>query len=119
MRQPGSCEASFDTWLHTIDPRDREQTWPPCRAAADSGSELMAEWRVNNPGGPARWLMSRGQPQRDDSGASRATLGVVMDITERKQIEDALRESEETVPPAGPKTPRTPSSCRHRANSPT
>ena len=45
--------------------------------------------------GTTRWLIGRGEVNRDDSGHIVRLHGTVHDITERKQTEFALRESEE------------------------
>ena len=58
--------------------------------AARNGAELKAEWRVLDRGGAERWLMSRGQPLRDPNGQTVRYIGIVVDITERKQAEQAV-----------------------------
>jgi PAS domain S-box-containing protein len=50
---------------------------------------------VLDDGGKVRWLMSRGRPFINSDGKSVRYIGIVVDITERKQVEVALRESEE------------------------
>ena len=92
--EPGSCEPSYETWLQLVAPSDRAHVAAAVNAAARSGSELSVEWQVNAPGRPDRWIMSRGQPQRDASGRILSYLGIVMDITERKLAELALASSE-------------------------
>jgi PAS domain S-box-containing protein len=93
--EPGSGEPSYELWAQAIHPEDRPAAEAAVRNAARSGTELNAEWRVNDRNGPERWLMSRGQPQRDESGQVVRYRGIVIDITERKRAEEALRESEE------------------------
>jgi PAS domain S-box-containing protein len=63
--------------------------------AARTGSELNVEWRVRDPDGTTRWLTSRGRPVRDDHGTVTRFLGIVLDSTERRHAEEALRESEQ------------------------
>ena len=46
-------------------------------------------------GGEVTWQLTRLIPLKDDSGEVYAVLGVSRNITDRKRIEDALRESEE------------------------
>lgn len=90
--EPYSREASYDTWLRTIHPDDRGKTEEAVQRAALDGLELSAEWRVWAPDGPERWLMSRGRPVRDADGRPIRYLGIVMDITTRRQTETALRQ---------------------------
>ena len=65
-------------------------------AAAEVGRDLNVEWRANTADGSARWLLSYGSPERDDGGRVVRYLGVVIDITERRQAEQELaaREAE-------------------------
>jgi PAS domain S-box-containing protein len=86
--EPQSCEPSFANWLTAIRPEDRPSVEASVSYSVSSGSELNAEWRVNLPEPQERWLMSRGQPQRDKTGQIVSYLGIVMDITERKQNEE-------------------------------
>ena len=48
--------------------------------------------------GPAtKWAIARGEPVRDTDGQIIGLRGTVQDITERKQADEALRESEEKL----------------------
>ena len=89
---PHSCEPSYAAWLATIHPEDRSRTEQAVRGAARQGATLHAEWRVKHADGTERWLMSRGQPLRSGQGRIARYLGIVIDITERKQAELAYAE---------------------------
>ena len=52
------------------------------------------EYRIKRPDGSIRWIHDRGFPIHDDSGAVRRIVGIAEDITQRKQAESALQESE-------------------------
>jgi len=52
------------------------------------------EWRYHHPLKGERWLEGRSMPERLAEGSTR-WHGFIMDITERKRFETALRESEE------------------------
>ena len=91
---PHSCEPSYAAWLATIHPEDRNRTEQTVRDAARQGVTLHAEWRVKHTDGAERWLMSRGQPLRNGQGRIARYLGIVIDITERKQWEKTLVKSE-------------------------
>jgi len=49
------------------------------------------------PDGTRRWVIARGEAERDPTGRIRQLLGTGQDITERRQTEEALRESEERL----------------------
>ena len=92
---PHSCEPSYDAWFNSIHPDDREKIRLVTEEAVRKGSPLSVEWRVNHGGDSPCWLMSRGRAVRDACGRPVRYRGIVMDITERKLLEGALRESEE------------------------
>jgi len=91
---PGSVEPSFATWLDAVHPEDRGACLEAVTAATTDLTDLSFEWRVNDPHGRVRWLMSRGRPLLDAAGKLERFLGIVMDITQRKRGEEDLRLSE-------------------------
>ena len=92
--EPHSLEPSYEVWRETILPDDREMAEQAVREAVQKGRELNAEWRVCDPDGAERWLMTRGAPLRDGHGQTVRYSGIVMDITERKRAEGELRRYE-------------------------
>jgi PAS domain S-box-containing protein len=92
---PHCCKPSYEAWLQSIHPEDRELTGTTVQRASSQGVELYVEWRVNNPGSPLRWLMSRGQPVCDETGQVISYRGIVIDITERKHSEKMIHERNE------------------------
>jgi PAS domain S-box-containing protein len=79
--------------LQLVHPDDKHKltTWTtePSRTVKDS------EYRLRTKSGEWRWFRSRDTVfQRDDKGNVRQVIGVAQDITERKKIEEDLRESE-------------------------
>ncbi|HVO66261.1 MAG TPA: PAS domain-containing protein [Syntrophales bacterium] len=89
--EPHCCKPTYETWRHTIHPDDREKVEQVVQEAATKGVELNAEWRVLDRDGSLRWLMSRGRPLHDTEERPIRYIGIVMDITERKKIEEILR----------------------------
>jgi two-component system, chemotaxis family, CheB/CheR fusion protein len=95
--EPNSCEPSYETWLQSVHPDDRAEVGRVVQEAASKGMELNAEWHVLYPGGEVRWLMSRGMPSRDANGHVTRYVGIVIDITERKRSEEALKKALEDI----------------------
>jgi len=94
--EAGAVEPSYDAWLQAIRAEDRELAAREVKAAVERRAELAAEWRVRDVSGAERWLMARGRPESDADGVVRYR-GIVMDITARKAMELALRESRQRL----------------------
>jgi signal transduction histidine kinase/HAMP domain-containing protein len=89
--QPHSQPPSYETWLQTVHPGDREKAEADTKMAFAQGIGFDIEWRVQLQEGGIRWLMSRGKPQFDDQGQLKGYLGISMDITARKAAEENIR----------------------------
>jgi PAS domain S-box-containing protein len=94
---PAEHESSYENWLHSVHPEDRERAAGEVMAAAAAGESIAVEYRVNTRDGSPRWLLSRGRPQKDARGRVGRYLGIVLDITERKRSELALAERGEQL----------------------
>jgi PAS domain S-box-containing protein len=88
---------SFELWAKTIHPEDREMAIHTVSSAAEIEAELNVEYRVSYWNGSYRWLMSRGKPLYDKHGQVDRYIGTIIDITERKEIEENLRRSRERL----------------------
>lgn len=84
--------ASYDSWLFSIHPGDRERVLALIQQACDRHEPFEAEWRTHPDLGPPRWILSRGEPSLSSDGGRIANYtGIVMDITSRKQSEAAIQ----------------------------
>jgi PAS domain S-box-containing protein len=76
-------------------PGERERIRAIGAAAMARGERTIeAEYRYMWPDGSVRWLMLRAEVVTDAAQRPVSAIGVVLDITERKRNEEALRESE-------------------------
>lgn len=92
--------ATVAAFVETVHPDDREAVAAAIRRAYDPiGDGLFdAEYRAIRRDGSIRWVIARGRSFFEGEGSARRlvrTVGAALDITERKQVEEALRESEE------------------------
>jgi PAS domain S-box-containing protein len=85
---------SHEALLGSIHPDDRERIARAISSSIESGSSYDVEYRVCWPNGEVRWLMVRGRATYDARGAATRMAGVSLDISERKQMHDALQVSQ-------------------------
>ncbi|MEH1787160.1 MAG: PAS domain-containing protein [Nostoc sp.] len=83
-------------WVDRIHPEDREATDRAFHEKAVAG-KFDEEYRIILPDGSIRWVHDRCFPLRDETGEIYRFAGIAEDISERKQAEQALRDSEERL----------------------
>ena len=94
-----TCEslyASPRSWLEAIHPDDRERILQAALTKQVTGT-YDEEYRIVRPNGSIRWIWDRAFPIRDASGHVYRITGIAEDITERKNVEQQLRASEERL----------------------
>ena len=82
-------------WGEHVHPEDREATIAALRSAIASGGDHSIEYRSNRGGDEPLWLRDLVHVGRDARGSA-LLRGLIIDITERKRAEQALRRSERT-----------------------
>jgi len=92
--EPHSQPACYETWKAAIHPDDVDGVERRLTAAVADNAQFHLEWRVRGNGPDERWLMARGKPLRNSRGLVVGYLGIVMDVTDRKQTEQRLRDNE-------------------------
>lgn len=80
-------------WGSHIDPQDRGDATKAVRLAASEGGDQELEYRMRMPGGENVWIRDLVHVVAGAQGA-RQLRGLMVDVTERKRAEQALRESE-------------------------
>lgn len=86
---------TFDDFFSRVLPEDRPKLLRILQTADAKGGLIEVEYRIRRPDGVIRWMYERGDVEHDANGRPLRRLGMVMDITERKAVEEALRTSEE------------------------
>jgi PAS domain S-box-containing protein len=88
-----SCASLYQSprsWRDFIHPDDRIRV-----VHSPSDGELGSHdetYRIVRPDGEVRWIHDRGYPVRNDKGEVYRMVGIAEDITERRQVEEKLRE---------------------------
>jgi PAS domain S-box-containing protein len=90
--QPEPTSAEITEMYH---PDDKEFFNQTVNLAISEGKPYKEELRILHPGGQIRYIEARGEAVFNETGEVIQLLGTVMDITERKQTEAALKISEE------------------------
>jgi PAS domain S-box-containing protein len=81
-----------DAMLKLIHPQDRERVL--ARRDAMTGPTDF-EFRIVRPDGSLRWIRSRAEPVRVQDGRMTRIASVIEDVTEERELREALRASEE------------------------
>ncbi len=89
----GEPIASF---INAVDQEDRLKFELAMRQTINTGEPYQCEYRVTGTDGTKRWVHARGQIEENKSGKSKNMLGFLLDITDRKNIEQAIAESRES-----------------------
>jgi len=87
-------EALGEGWKRALDESDRKRIDKLWSDNAQSDKPWDMEYRFCKPEGKISWVMGRTLALRDESGQITGYLGVNVDVTDRKQTEDALRRSQ-------------------------
>ena len=85
-----------DFWLEAVHQEDKPLAEASSRALFKDG-KAEAEYRIVRPDGSVRWLWDRKKGLRDEKGAIVSILSVATDITDRREAQERLRRSEETL----------------------
>lgn len=84
-------------WQKVHHPEHVDRVVAKIRLAFESGTPWEDTFPLRSKDGTYRWFLSRALPFRDASGRITRWYGTNTDITERKEIESALRQSEERL----------------------
>ncbi len=89
--------ASVEEFLRYVHEDDRKHVSEAIADARQNRKLYAAEFRIVQPDGTIRWLVSRGKFYYATKGNPERMLGVSLDITARKLAEEKLREYERAV----------------------
>lgn len=94
--QPEETEPSPDWWLKSVHPDDRERIRTTVYAACNnSDRDFELEYRILHKSGHYIYVWDRGLILRNADGSAVRVAGSILDISERKRVEEDLRESEQ------------------------
>ena len=85
-------EWTYEMFLEHVLPEDRAMVDGKFQEATENQSDWSFECRIRRTDGQVRWIWAAGRHTNVSAGAPLRMAGIVQDITERKQAEEALRE---------------------------
>jgi two-component system cell cycle sensor histidine kinase/response regulator CckA len=91
---PGTFEETSEAFYAFLHPDDRDAVRAASRAAIANGAPYDIEHRVVRPDGTVRWVHEQANILRDAQGRPRRMIGTVQDVTDRRLLEDQLRQSQ-------------------------
>ncbi len=89
----GETGTSLAEYLDGIHPDDRERIGDAINHTIATGEKYVQEYRLLQKDGTILWIDARGECLYDDDGKPWRFPGTVVDITERKRIEEQLAEA--------------------------
>ncbi len=98
---------SYEFFLSLLEPQDRERTELAVKRSIETGCNLDIQYRVRGTHERSHWVRTRGSVVNGNDGTPRHLSGIILDIDDQKQVEEALRTREghlrsilETIPDA-------------------
>jgi PAS domain S-box-containing protein len=88
---PGSFDGTYESFLKSLHPEDRELVTQAIRSTLEEGADYNIEFRVIWPDSSVHWVVSKGQVYYDNTGKPVRMTGINIDMTERKRAEEELQ----------------------------
>jgi PAS domain S-box-containing protein len=92
---PEEWLADPELWLEMVHPDDRERVLTDVVRTQESDTPVPSEYRTFTRDRQIVWLQDAARIVRDEAGRPLFMQGITLDITARKQAEEALRRSEQ------------------------
>jgi PAS domain S-box-containing protein len=95
--QPGTFGGTLEDFKRDIHPEDLESVLAQIKKILRTHEDLHVTYRIQRPDGAVRWVEGFGHVLLNANGQPEKLVGVCMDITERKNVEESLRAKEAQV----------------------
>ena len=85
----------FNSWADYVHPEDRDRVWQAVSTTISTGEPLSVEYRMITRNGKTIWVRDRANLVLCADGKTQVLQGLAFDISDRKQMEQALQQSNE------------------------
>jgi PAS domain S-box-containing protein len=94
--RPGSNYTPMNFWFERVHPQDRERVQASFYGAIESRSLSVwqEEYRFARSDGAYATIVDRGLIMRDPEGRATRAIGSIIDVTDRRRLEDSVRQSQ-------------------------
>jgi len=93
-RDPDEEKLTVEKFRERIHPEDRPFIEEVANKSTNEKTDFEFDYRIVLPEGSIKWVYSVAHPVFDDSGDLLEYIGTIIDVTERKETEDALRQAQ-------------------------
>lgn len=94
---PQNCKESFELFISLIYPEDQERIHSLLVESHRTGAQHSIEYRIIWPDGSLHWIADRGKHLYDADGKAIRLVGIVIDITAQKRLQEAQQEAERHI----------------------
>lgn len=91
---PGEFDERLETFFAMVHPADREAVRRAAAAAIQHDTPYAMDHRVVRPDGSVAWVHEEAVVERDDQGRPLRMIGTVLDITERRRVEEQFMQAQ-------------------------
>jgi signal transduction histidine kinase/CheY-like chemotaxis protein len=96
-RKPEAASPAYEEFMRYAHPEDRQRLAEALHEALTETKPYGLDYRIVRPDGSVRIIHDEGEITFDATGQPVRLLGTMQDITERKQAEEKLRESQQKL----------------------
>jgi len=89
--------ATAEGWMAALHPDDRDRVIEEWAQAVRSQRPFMSEYRLRTPDQTITWVIGQARAEFDQHGDLVGYVGTLTDITNRKRMEDALRQQQQEL----------------------
>jgi PAS domain S-box-containing protein len=89
-------KGTVEDWKAGLHPEDLERAVAECAAALSGAAPFDTEFRLRHRDGTVLWVKANALVLRDEEDRPVRMTGLNRDVTDRRRIEDALRQSQES-----------------------